>query len=202
MDFTTAIATCFRKYIDFSGRASRSEYWWWMLFVQAGSFVLSFALSLSTTAISGLSFDPTGTGLAPTAIAGLIPAAFVLLTAIPSLAVTVRRLHDLERTGGWVLVLWGFNALIVYGVVSGIMAGMTMSGGEVLGAALTSGALVLFGGIGALIMSIIFLVWMVTPGTRGDNYFGPDPLGKWSPMHGYIPRSTNQPNPQSLRGAF
>ena len=74
VSFGEAIKTCFSKYATFSGRASRSEYWFFFLF----SFLLSF--------IPIVNF-----------IAGL-----ALL--IPSLAVAVRRLHDIGKSGWWYLI--------------------------------------------------------------------------------------------------
>jgi uncharacterized membrane protein YhaH (DUF805 family) len=78
MSFGDAIKTCFNKYADFSGRATRAEYWWWFLF--------SAILCLITSRWSVLS--------------GLISLALF----IPSLAVAWRRLHDIGRAGGWYFI--------------------------------------------------------------------------------------------------
>ena len=75
MSFSESIEACFNKYINFSGRASRSEYWWFAL--------LGF----------GLSFIP---------VIGWILRLVILL---PSLAVQVRRLHDMDRSAWWLLLL-------------------------------------------------------------------------------------------------
>lgn len=75
MTFKESLEACFNKYIDFSGRASRSEYWWFVL--------LGF----------GLSFIP---------VIGWILRLVILL---PSLAVQVRRLHDMDRSAWWLLLL-------------------------------------------------------------------------------------------------
>ena len=75
MTFAESIQTCFNKYINFEGRASRSEYWWFAL--------LGF----------GLSFIP---------VIGWILRLVILL---PSLAVQVRRLHDMNRSAWWLLLL-------------------------------------------------------------------------------------------------
>lgn len=79
MRFQDSIKTCFSKYAEFKGRASRSEYWWFVLF--------SFIAQAATAAISqNLSY----------AIAiGLI---------LPSIAVGVRRLHDKDKSGWWMLL--------------------------------------------------------------------------------------------------
>lgn len=84
MTFTDAIQTCFSKYADFDGRASRSEYWYFVLFIVLTSIVLS---------IIGRA---TGLGLAATV--------FSLVTLVPSLAAGARRLHDSNRSG-WLLLL-------------------------------------------------------------------------------------------------
>lgn len=84
MNFGQAITSGFSNYVKFSGRAIRSEYWYWVLFTILGSIVagiIDFALGLS-----------------------VISSLFALATILPSLAVAIRRLHDLDRTGWWVLL--------------------------------------------------------------------------------------------------
>lgn len=71
MNFGESISVCFSKYFDFSGRARRSEYWWFYLFCSVGSFIPYI---------------------------GIIVA---LATIIPSFAAGARRLHDIDRTGWW-----------------------------------------------------------------------------------------------------
>ena len=80
MTFGEAIKVCFKKYADFSGCASRPEFWWWVLF----TFVASAALSTVSYNLSS---------------------AFSLVVLLPSLAVTSRRLHDTDRSG-WLQLLW------------------------------------------------------------------------------------------------
>jgi uncharacterized membrane protein YhaH (DUF805 family) len=84
MTFTQAIKTCFSKYVDFSGRATRSEYWFWQLFLVVLCFVL---VILSTAAHSPMVLLLGALGL-----------------ILPSLAVEARRLRD----GGfspWLLLI-------------------------------------------------------------------------------------------------
>lgn len=104
MSFTEAVRTALSKYVVFSGRARRSEYWWFILFVVLVSVVagvIDTALGTTTQA---------GTGL----LGGL--AALALL--LPQLAVGVRRLHDTGRSGWWLLIafvpLIGTIVLIVF----------------------------------------------------------------------------------------
>lgn len=78
------------KYADFSGRARRKEYWMFFLF----NIIISFAVGLVGGLIGGRN------GL----FALSLPALYTLFIFLPSLAVTVRRLHDTNRSGWWVLV--------------------------------------------------------------------------------------------------
>lgn len=104
MSFGTAVSTVFRKYVGFSGRARRSEYWWWTLFV--GIVTLAAAL------IDGTSGNDLSDGTGP--VQGLVTVALLL----PNLAVTVRRLHDTGKSGWRVLFglipLLGFILLLVW----------------------------------------------------------------------------------------
>jgi len=104
MSFQDAIKTCFNKYVDFTGRARRSEFWYWVLFTFLVGIVASIIDAILGTRSS------SGTGL----IGGLADLALLL----PSLAVGARRLHDTGRSGWW-LLLWflcviGWIILIVW----------------------------------------------------------------------------------------
>jgi uncharacterized membrane protein YhaH (DUF805 family) len=87
MNFFQAVASGFMKYYDFSGRASRAEYWNWILFVALTSECffrqLDAIIFQSPSRLTGLS---------------------ALVTFIPSVAVGVRRLHDVDRSGWWLLL--------------------------------------------------------------------------------------------------
>lgn len=88
MNFIDAIKSGFVNYVNFSGRALRSEFWYWVLFC----FILGI-----TTAILDMAIFP-GNQISPlNSIASLI-------TLLPSLAVGARRLHDIDRTGWWQLI--------------------------------------------------------------------------------------------------
>jgi uncharacterized membrane protein YhaH (DUF805 family) len=104
MTFTQAIETGFRRYADFSRRAVRSEFWYWQMFIVLGGLaaeLLDFAFAL------GIGFR----GWPLTIL-------FWLGTLIPDFAVTVRRLHDTDRSGWWLLLglvpLVGMIVLIVW----------------------------------------------------------------------------------------
>ncbi len=89
MDFLPAIQSCLGQYATFSGRASRSEYWWFFLFQV---LVMLVASLLGDTLYSILA----------------------LLLLLPALAVGARRLHDVGRSGWWqLLMLSGIGYLVL-----------------------------------------------------------------------------------------
>ncbi len=93
MSIAQAIGSVFSKYATFSGRARRSEYWWWYVFVT----VIGIVASVIDRA-AGLTFgDATYAGGWVAGIAGL-------LLFLPTFAVFVRRLHDTGRSGWWLLI--------------------------------------------------------------------------------------------------
>lgn len=83
MDFFHAIQTCFLKFANFSGRASRSEFWYFMLFVIIMNNLLLFLFASNAVLLSIWS----------------------LVIFIPSLAVSARRLHDTEHSAWWLLLI-------------------------------------------------------------------------------------------------
>ncbi len=98
MGFMDALTTVFRnKYATFSGRASRSEYWWSYL----GIAVISMVLQIIGI-VGGLALGSVNEGLG--ALFGLAAFAGLLALLIPSLSVNVRRLHDTGKSG-WMLLI-------------------------------------------------------------------------------------------------
>ena len=102
MGFGDAIKTCFSKYATFSGRARRPEFWWFYLF----QFIVNIGLSILDLAIAGAG------GPKVLALLGY------LALLLPWLAAGVRRLHDTDRSGWLMLLLFiplvGFIILIVF----------------------------------------------------------------------------------------
>jgi uncharacterized membrane protein YhaH (DUF805 family) len=97
MDLQTAIRTVFGKYAVFTGRAARSEFWYWVLFIVLVSIGLSI---IDGTVIAPMTGHET---FAPEAGQPL-QLLFNLATLLPTLAVSVRRLHDTDRSGWWLLL--------------------------------------------------------------------------------------------------
>lgn len=111
MTFQESVKVCFTKYADFSGRATRSEYWWFVVFI----VVVSIAASFIGSIVYGL---------------------FSLAVLVPSIAAATRRLHDTNRSGWWQLIcfipLVGVIVLIVFLAQEGKAGGP--AGGVVAGA--------------------------------------------------------------------
>ncbi len=99
MGFVEAVRTVlFKKYATFDGRASRSEYWWFMLFQMLVSFLcLLIGIIVGDTVLG----NPNGPGVLTTILFSVTWLAFL----IPSLAVGWRRFHDRNMSGIWYLVL-------------------------------------------------------------------------------------------------
>jgi uncharacterized membrane protein YhaH (DUF805 family) len=99
MNFVEAIKSGFSHYVTFSGRACRSEYWFWVLFATLGALV--------TVILDAVIFGFHG-GVSP------LNGIFNLATFLPSLAVAARRLHDIDRTAWWLLILLtGIGAILL-----------------------------------------------------------------------------------------
>lgn len=118
MGFGDAIRSGFSKYVTFSGRASRSEYWWWTLFIIVAQFGLIFVdATLWGTTTSG------GGSISAQTDTPILTGIFLLGTFLPSLSVLVRRLHDKDRSGWWFWIylvpLVGFIVLLVWFVTKG-----------------------------------------------------------------------------------
>ena len=100
MNFGQAILVCLGKYATFSGRATRSEFWWFYLFVNLAIFGSALAANMLVEANPS---DPPVTWMA------LLPVAVDLFILLPLIAVTCRRLHDTGRSGWWQLL--GFTGI-------------------------------------------------------------------------------------------
>ncbi|WP_260484252.1 DUF805 domain-containing protein [Sphingomicrobium flavum] len=143
------------KYFQLHGRSPRAEYWWfWLLYMVVGIITALF------DELAGLN-DPH----APFTLS--TPVSLTLL--VPSITVTVRRLHDINKSG-WLVLGYG---LAIY--VPLIVLFLTPVGWVLLFA--TGGAAV-FLAVGAIILiGLKFLFMMVQDSNPGDNLYGPNPYG-------------------------
>ena len=134
MNLTQSIKTCFKKYATFSGRASRDEYWYWVICVIVASIVIN--------TINDIIFPENK----------ILLLIFIWVMLLPNLAINIRRLHDLNLSGWWLLPNFFVFVHPLNHIVSIIVA-------------------LLLG-----IYGIVLLVFFFKKGTIGDNRYGKDPL--------------------------
>ena len=147
--------TPLKRYAQFSGRAPRAEYWWFYL----GYLILAVLLNFLT----GIS-----------EIFALFAIVYLALV-IPMIAVGVRRLHDIDRTGWWLMA-----PILPYAIGFAMMFPAMVSGAadpanpfNMAGLGLASIFLLL-----GVAMAITIFIFSLLPGTKGPNRYGPDPYGQ------------------------
>ena len=160
VSFPQAINLGFKNYFKFSGRATRAECWWWVLFTVLAGIVLAVVDTLTGT--MGMFGD-----------SGLLGGLFELGVIVPSLALGVRRLHDINRTGWWLLLVFGFFPIAAIG--GGILLVSFFLLDNFLILTVLGFAMVIGGGILGLIGIIVLIVWAIKQGDTGPNKYGPDP---------------------------
>ena len=82
MNFIESIQTCYKKFFDFSGRASKSEYWWFQLY-NIILYILTFVFQNDLM---------------------LLLSILIIVNLLPVYAAGVRRIHDVNKSGWWVLI--------------------------------------------------------------------------------------------------
>lgn len=143
MTLGRSIKAVYSKYATFSGRATRSEFWWYQLFYL---LIVGLPVSLVSETLDSL---------------------WTLANLLPSLAVTCRRLHDIERTGWWQVAPYSGAVLMAFPFFQmGPLAEFYTSPLFIIGAVITAGLVVLL------------IVWLATAGGAGSNRFGDDPLNR------------------------
>lgn len=167
----------FVRFADFRGRATRSEYW---LFVLLQAVLLTGCLVMAVTSLGAKSLgDIIGGFFGWLALAGLV----MLVCAMPYLAVLARRLHDSGQSAAWMLLLTPIHLspyLSMYaaaGAAQSLMeSGMASGEPQAVLASMEqamSGTMLI--SLIATVCSLVLLVLTLLPGTRGPNRFGPDP---------------------------
>ena len=114
MTFHKSILTCFKKYADFKGKASRTEYWGFWIFL----LIVSLLMSYIDHSIFSDFTNIVGTG----------PMGFLfgISVLVPLIAVGARRLHDSNRSGWWqllllIMILPSFKSELLYLGISGLV---------------------------------------------------------------------------------
>ncbi|NLK84984.1 MAG: DUF805 domain-containing protein [Aeromonadales bacterium] len=161
MNLSLAVKTClFKDCFTMNRRAFRSEYWWFVLF----GFIAGLVLGI-------LSIIPI--------IGTLVYAVADIWIWLASLTVSVRRLHDDNHTGWWLVFpyLWAigggiFLLFTIGGAMSSVSAGDTSPSNLFAGTGIIGTVCLCASAISFLLLFIYFIL----PGTKGENKFGPDPL--------------------------
>jgi uncharacterized membrane protein YhaH (DUF805 family) len=168
-----------KQYANFTGRASRAEFWWFFLFVIVAWTVVYFVL-IGTVMSAGRAQTQPSAGLTGTiGVLGIVLMLAWLALLIPSIAVQTRRLHDTNRSGWWLGAFY-----LIYAVYLVLLLGTV---GSVMGAAMTGAQpdpsqaigpmfiVTMIVGLAMFVYAIVLLVFYCQEGTRGDNLYGPDP---------------------------
>lgn len=183
MNFTEAIKTCFNKYATFSGRARRSEFWYWVLF----RILLGIVLSIFTGTLFSshpeditrwiLEGEPLPTNVY---IEWGISCSISLVFLLPDLAVSVRRLHDIGKRG-WPFLLWYvFGMLLFWFFLFALAnyfplnANLPMDKNPPILLLIMSIVMFVYFLI-SMIYGIVLLVWFCKNSQAGENKYGPNP---------------------------
>lgn len=138
-----------KKYAQFSGRAPRAEYWWFYLATLVVGFVADLIDRVAGSEI------------------GVLGLVLNLALIVPTIAVTVRRLHDTDRTGWWVFAI--FIPLVGLGFMAG--AGIIDSSFDTFTPSMAVGL------FAVVVAAIVLFIFLILPGTDGPNQYGADPYG-------------------------
>lgn len=173
-----------KRYAEFSGRSRRMEYWMYalglaILWVIMIGVIVVIAATAAASATSSTSDGTPNTGGVIGMVMGMGVAMifFIIILLglfIPTLAVQVRRLHDSDRSGWWVMLYWGPYLLSILLSIAAIGA---LSAGGAEEASTMFGVLNLLLSLVSFVGWVVLIVFSCLPGTPGPNRYGPDPLG-------------------------
>ena len=130
--FLPAIKLAYSRYFDFGGRSTRAEYWWYQLYSYIVSIVMTLSFLIGAIAGIGALFGDDDMAIA--AIIGLLLFLLcfliVILSIIPAIAITIRRLHDSGKSSLLVWLLFVPLVNIVAGVLVFIFSLLPSSAGD------------------------------------------------------------------------
>jgi len=172
-----------RRYAEFSGRSSRAEFWWFFPFL-APVFLatwLGMIIAVGSTISADHANSPTSaepSSATDMAVgAGVIFLGLMWLALIvPTVALQIRRLHDIDRSGWWVgafYLVYGLQVVLLLVKVAAALAGLSAVAAPT--DLLIEGAFGLW--LALIVYSMVLLIFFFLPGTAGHNRFGDDPRG-------------------------
>ena len=183
LTFGQAIKEVISKYATFQGRSRRSEYWWFSLFLTLLAIVFFLPVILVPLWYSSKGIDIYETDMWPMALSGLLVllgSLVFLALLIPSLTVQVRRLHDVGRSGWW--VVWSVVAAIAFEILAFCLLGSRYSDMIPLQEYKEAFAVSTFGGVALSLLGLInsficiaLIVFSLLDSHKGVNKYGPSP---------------------------
>ena len=187
MGFWQAVKTCFKKFFDFKGRARRSEFWWFELFVLIVTLVWSILGSFISVAVlfgsGGEDFNVTNYVITLSVII-FLPILFLM---IPQYAVTTRRLHDTGRSGWWIVLSLIIGIAYAAAYFKALMpmwerideGAIPASQFNVIADTFQNspalGTILCLLMLASLAVGITILVFEIQDSHRGENKYGPSP---------------------------
>ena len=159
---------CLKHYADFSGRATRSEFWYFQLF-NVLTFIGIYLIIVAIKIVTGIDL-------------GFLIFAYPIALFIPNLAVSARRLHDTNRSGWWQLltiitglIMSGLVITLVYLLCLYAIWGEDMRGFSIFMEEKLLSVLLFVSIICHIAAEILLLVWYCRDSQQGVNRFGPNP---------------------------
>ena len=159
IDMTQAVILFFKNYFDFSGRASRGEFWWAYL----AFFIVSIILAIIDAVIGGVVYGFTESEFLLNN--GIFTNIFSLITLIGWISLTSRRLQDNGHTGWWQLAYFSIIPTIILWVLFAVSDGNPV---------LLSFSIIFT--MTTLGLYILILIWLILPPTEDENRWGRNPL--------------------------
>ena len=171
MNMKTSVVTCFKKFITVKGRASRSECLWFWLFVIIVNLFLALCAIVLPIYVFGFIGNLSLMTYYAIIITDWLPNLWAFITLPPVICVTIRRLHDVNLSGWWILYYHLF--LLVSAIMFLLFEYNFLKEPTLL-------ILIIW-----VIIRVILLACAISPfyflfkkGTAGDNRFGADPLAE------------------------
>ncbi|MFI3243570.1 MAG: DUF805 domain-containing protein [Akkermansia sp.] len=166
---TTATQDFFKRYFNFSGRSTLSAYWYWIL----ANILINIILSLIDVYVIGLTVSEVG----------LLSCLWGLITIIPHFALSVRRLHDIGKSG-WNLLWVILPSVVMYASVIWLVVVIAMGGdgdmdmsseelGEMVAANMSEMVVICISALVTMIGGILLFIYSLLDSKKGTNKWGP-----------------------------
>lgn len=177
-----------KKYATFKGRASRGEFWWWVLC----TFIIQIAFAVIFAVLGAIIDSNTANGMR-----SFVNTIWALATIVPSLALSVRRLHDTNKAGTTLVILYAIDfiggVLLSVGLVMTGLGAISVIGGGSSSTGVAGILLLIIGFIACLATSIVLIVLMAKKTDPAGARFDDPAAG-----NGYAPaRACHRPQPHN-----